>query len=36
MSALLEQRLLDELGDNVTEVAVEVRETGELCAGASL
>jgi 6-pyruvoyltetrahydropterin/6-carboxytetrahydropterin synthase len=35
MSALLEQQLLEELGDNVTEIAVEVRETGELCAGAS-
>lgn len=36
MSALLEQRLLDELGDNVTDVAVEVCETGQLCAGASI
>jgi 6-pyruvoyltetrahydropterin/6-carboxytetrahydropterin synthase len=34
MSAILEQRLLDELGDNVTDVAVEVSETGQLCAGA--
>lgn len=35
MSAVLERRLLNELGDNVTDVAVEVSETGELCAGAS-
>jgi 6-pyruvoyltetrahydropterin/6-carboxytetrahydropterin synthase len=34
MSVVLEQRLLDELGENVTSVAVEVSETGQLCAGA--
>lgn len=34
MSAVLEQRFLDDLGDNVTDVAVEVSETGQLCAGA--
>lgn len=34
MSAVLEQRLLGELGENVTDVAVEVSETGQLCAGA--
>jgi 6-pyruvoyltetrahydropterin/6-carboxytetrahydropterin synthase len=34
MSAVLERRLLDELGENVTDVAVEVSETGQLCAGA--
>lgn len=34
MSAVLERRLLDELGDNVSNVAVEVSETGQLCAGA--
>lgn len=33
MSAVLEQRLLDELDDNITDVAVEVSETGQLCAG---
>lgn len=33
MSALLEERLLEELPDNVTEAAVTVRETSELCAG---
>jgi len=34
MSAVLERRLLDELGENVTDIAVEVSETGQLCAGA--
>lgn len=34
MSAVLERRLLNELGENVTDVAVEVSETGQLCAGA--
>jgi len=33
MSALLEQRFLEELDDNVADVAVEVRETGQLYAG---
>lgn len=33
MSVVLEQRLLDDLGDNVTDAAVEVSETGQLCAG---
>jgi 6-pyruvoyltetrahydropterin/6-carboxytetrahydropterin synthase len=32
MSVLLEERLLNELPDTVSEVAVTVRETGELCA----
>jgi 6-pyruvoyltetrahydropterin/6-carboxytetrahydropterin synthase len=36
MSAVLEARLLEELPDTVSEVSVQVRETGELCAGASL
>lgn len=36
MSVVLEQRLLDELPDSVSDVAVQVRETTELCAGASL
>lgn len=34
MSAVLERRLLDELSENVTDVVVEVSETGQLCAGA--
>jgi 6-pyruvoyltetrahydropterin/6-carboxytetrahydropterin synthase len=34
MSVLLEDRLRDTLGDNVTDVAVQVRETAELCGGA--
>jgi 6-pyruvoyl-tetrahydropterin synthase len=34
MSVVLERRLLDDLGENVTDVAVEVSETGQLCAGA--
>lgn len=33
MSVLLEERLLDELPDTVSEVSVAVRETAELCAG---
>jgi len=36
MSAVLEERLLEELGDNVTDAAVEVSETGQLCASGSL
>lgn len=36
MSVVLEQRLQDELPDTVSDVAVQVRETNELCAGASL
>lgn len=34
MSAVLEQRLLEELPETVTEVHASVRETSELCAGA--
>jgi len=33
MSLTLEQRLLENLPDTVTDVSVEVRETGELAAG---
>lgn len=33
MSLTLEQRLLEDLPDTVTDVSVEVRETGELVAG---
>lgn len=33
MSVVLEQRLLESLPDTVSDVAVEVAETGELCAG---
>jgi len=33
MSLTLEQRLLEDLPDTVTDVSVEVRETGELAAG---
>lgn len=33
MSVVLEQRLLAELPNNVSDVSVEVAETGELCAG---
>lgn len=33
MSLLLERRLEAELPETVTEIAVQVRETGELCAG---
>ncbi|MHC3438777.1 6-pyruvoyl trahydropterin synthase family protein [Natrialbaceae archaeon A-gly3] len=33
MSVRLEGRLLEELGENVTDVAVSVRETSELCGG---
>ncbi|MFC3960216.1 6-pyruvoyl trahydropterin synthase family protein [Halovivax cerinus] len=33
MSLLLERRLETELPDTVTDVSVQVRETGELCAG---
>ena len=36
MSLYLEQRLQDELPDTVSDVAVQVRETNELCAGASI
>lgn len=35
MSAVLERRLAEELPDNVSEVAVQVSETAELCGGAS-
>jgi 6-pyruvoyltetrahydropterin/6-carboxytetrahydropterin synthase len=33
MAVVLEQRMLDELSDNVSDVSVEVAETHELCAG---
>ena len=33
MSVVLERKLLEALGENVTDVAVEVRETSELCGG---
>ena len=33
MAVVLEERLLDKLPDNVSEVSVEVAETNELCAG---
>jgi 6-pyruvoyltetrahydropterin/6-carboxytetrahydropterin synthase len=33
MSVVLEQRLSETLPDTVSDVAVEIRETGELCAG---
>ena len=33
MSVVLEEKLLAALGENVTDVAVEVRETSELCGG---
>jgi 6-pyruvoyltetrahydropterin/6-carboxytetrahydropterin synthase len=36
MSAVLEEQLLEELGNNVTDVTVEVSETGQLCASRSL
>lgn len=36
MSVVLERRLEEELPDTVSDVAVQVRETNELCAGASL
>lgn len=36
MSVRLEERLLEELGENVTDVAVSVRETSELCGGGVL
>ena len=36
MSVVLENTLRDELPDNVSEVAVQVRETNELCAGVRL
>lgn len=32
MGAILEERLLDDLGENVSDVAVNVSETGQLCA----
>jgi 6-pyruvoyltetrahydropterin/6-carboxytetrahydropterin synthase len=35
MSAVLERRLGEELGDNVSDVAVQVSETAELCGGAT-
>ncbi|WP_135826097.1 6-pyruvoyl trahydropterin synthase family protein [Halorussus ruber] len=35
MSAILERKLADELPDNVSEVAVQVSETSELCGGAT-
>lgn len=35
MGVVLEQCLLAELPDNVSDVSVEVAETGELCAGAN-
>lgn len=35
MSVLLEKRLLEELPDTVSQVSVQVRETSELCAGAT-
>jgi 6-pyruvoyltetrahydropterin/6-carboxytetrahydropterin synthase len=33
MAVILEERLLEELPDNISEVSVEVAETNELCAG---
>ena len=33
MAVVLEQRMLDAFGENVTDVSVEVAETNELCAG---
>lgn len=33
MSIILEQRLLEELPENISDVRVEVVETGQLCAG---
>jgi len=36
MSAVLEERLLEALGDYVTDVVVEVSETGQLCASRPL
>lgn len=36
MSVVLERKLLKELPDSVSDAAVQVRETNELCAGASL
>ncbi|ADD05902.1 6-carboxy-5,6,7,8-tetrahydropterin synthase [Natrialba magadii ATCC 43099] len=36
MSVLLEEKLLTELGENVTDVAVRVNETHELCGGSHL
>ncbi|WP_128478282.1 6-pyruvoyl trahydropterin synthase family protein [Halorussus pelagicus] len=35
MSSVLERRLAEELPDNVSEVAVQVSETAELCGGAT-
>jgi len=35
MSAILERKLAEELPENVSEVAVQVSETSELCGGAS-
>lgn len=36
MSVVLEQRLHEELPDNVSDVTVQIRETNELCTGSSL
>ncbi|WP_254767607.1 6-pyruvoyl trahydropterin synthase family protein [Salinilacihabitans rarus] len=36
MSAVLERKLADALGENVAAVAVQVRETSELCGGGRL
>lgn len=33
MSAVLERRLFEELPDSVSDIAVQIRETSELCAG---
>jgi 6-pyruvoyltetrahydropterin/6-carboxytetrahydropterin synthase len=33
MAVVLEQRMLERFGENVTDISVEVAETGELCAG---
>ncbi len=35
MSVLLEQKLMERFGETVSDVSAEVRETGELCAGAT-
>jgi 6-pyruvoyltetrahydropterin/6-carboxytetrahydropterin synthase len=35
MSAVLERRLREALPDTVSDITVEIRETGELCAGSS-
>ncbi len=36
MSAVLEERLADDLPESVTDIAVQVRETAELCTGSPL